>query len=65
MEGGAIGNAWHASQVTYTWDKEGRQGKSKFKKQKAESKMTAKRLARIKNRVGFSGTGVSFFGCMI
>jgi hypothetical protein len=41
MEGGAIGNAWHASQVTYRRDKEGRQGKSKFKKQKAESKMTA------------------------
>lgn len=38
----------------------------KIKKQKAEGKKAAKRLARIKYRVGFSGTGgVSFFGCMI
>lgn len=36
MDGGAIGNAWHASQVTYTRDKEGRQGKSKTKSRKQE-----------------------------
>lgn len=58
MEGGAIGNAWHASQVTYTRDKEGRQENQKAE---AEGKNKAKRLARIKYRVGFSRTVVFLF----
>lgn len=40
MEGGAIGNAWHASQVTYTRDKEGRQENQKA--EAAESKKSKK-----------------------
>lgn len=59
MEGGAIGNAWHASQVTYTRDKEGRQENQKA--EAAESKKKAKRLAGAKYRVGFQGRVVFLF----
>lgn len=59
MEGGAIGNAWHASQVTYTRDKEGRQENQKA--EAAESKKKAKKdWLGLKTGWGLKDGGVSF-----